>query len=666
MAFDDDPLQLSRPMPKKDFTASDITSMAKRAANLYIETGMPLGDAVVKVAEDYPALTQHHVRRLVEAANTAAFQNLFEKRAARGQKNVDFKIAEPEAVLAKMTDSSSVAPAMSADYSTDPVKIAHQKLEADIELCRAFGMEPQTVAMEKTAGFGGGKEHAAELQALIKQHGSTVAGIKAYNAKRKEKTAGIWDSLGQFVRNPTVQRHAVGGGLGALSGGLAAGEGSRIPGLFAGAAGGMLGSALPTGGPLLSAVLGGVAGGAQHDPYAEAASRQQEAMQQLADFERRRIEVEEELARRQMDAGAGLAQHEVQQRGQVAQSEMDAASGLLQRQFQEGSEIEQARQQAMAEGFKGAAMNYQMDVKDQQGRVYPVRMPATVAEEKAYRHRAAGGALGGTALGAGLGALLSRKDRGAGALIGAGLGALGGTSVGHNLGKSKAQGMFKERLQSYKKPTDAAAGAAPNVKQAMAYVKTGRPDSNLVVDDLRQGVSLAAIKRACADKNPDPEVNPFGRLVRTKQAIDQLAADAEFAVYKNDEMLKEAAVELGHLVSQELMNGSSLGEVAHALNSAVQDVDWVKIALDTVMPDLVARGVVNPVKEQSATIRYEMEKGASARVVNPDHPMIRAFGGLVKAAMAHQELSEAHEKLGVAKVELDREIATTFRMKRSA
>ena len=63
----------------------------------FLSNGTPLTQAVVKEAEACAGITTEQVNRVVEQANTTAFQHLFEKKA--GNKVITFDIAEPADVL---------------------------------------------------------------------------------------------------------------------------------------------------------------------------------------------------------------------------------------------------------------------------------------------------------------------------------------------------------------------------------------------------------------------------------------------------------------------------------------------------------------------------------------------------------------------------------------
>jgi hypothetical protein len=125
--------------------------------------------------------------------------------------------------------------------------------------------------------------------------------------------------------------------------------------------------------------------------------------------------------------------------------------------------------------------------------------------------------------------------------------------------------------------------------------------------------------------------NPYGNLIRSKQKIAKLLEDATYARDKNVELYKEASMIFQKEVAQHLWNGGNLGEVAHLMSSVNSSASDMKTVLASAMPELVRQGL-DPVKARAQMISYEMEKGASSRVPNPNHPIARTYGDLLKLA----------------------------------
>jgi hypothetical protein len=69
----------------------ELELFAKQAATEYLKDGKPLNDSIVKLASDH-ALNREQIARVVEAANTDVYINLFNKTA---EKYVQFNTADP-------------------------------------------------------------------------------------------------------------------------------------------------------------------------------------------------------------------------------------------------------------------------------------------------------------------------------------------------------------------------------------------------------------------------------------------------------------------------------------------------------------------------------------------------------------------------------------------
>lgn len=151
---DEMPFGLARQTTYAALSSEDLNTMGKRAADSYLSCGTPLNKAVVKLAQEHPSISPHQVKRVVEYANQETFQRLFddnEKYAS--DKNIDFPLADPRIILHELNDGARphIMTPPPDDYSQAPVKMAHANVEADIELCRVFGVEPVSPGMEKEA-----------------------------------------------------------------------------------------------------------------------------------------------------------------------------------------------------------------------------------------------------------------------------------------------------------------------------------------------------------------------------------------------------------------------------------------------------------------------------------------------------------------------------------
>jgi hypothetical protein len=186
--------------------------------------------------------------------------------------------------------------------------------------------------------------------------------------------------------------------------------------------------------------------------------------------------------------------------------------------------------------------------------------------------------------------------------------------------------------------------ASSKAKEAMAYIKTGQPDADLVGNDLEEYVSTDAIKTAARENEVQyPEAHPFGDLVRAHQWLTKQAEDLRSAIEENDFHLKEAYADLAHRTTQHVLEGGDMGEIVHLL-SGMGSEDQVKEAMQHVIPELERR--LPPwqfTNLEAGLISYEMEKGASVRAGNPDHPIASAFAGVIKLSKDAETLKVAED-----------------------
>ena len=204
---DEMPFGLARQTKYAALSSEDLNTMGKRAADSYLSCGVPLNKAVVKLAQQHPSSSPHQVMRVVEYANQETFQRLFddnEKYAC--DKNIEFPLADPRVILHDLNDGARphVMTPPPDDYSQAPVKMAHADVEADLELCRMFGVEPVSPGIEKEA---------------------------------------MRPGVGRTLLNPLIGGPVLGGLAGGVVGGKTSGEGERAKGVAQGA---LSGAALGT------------------------------------------------------------------------------------------------------------------------------------------------------------------------------------------------------------------------------------------------------------------------------------------------------------------------------------------------------------------------------------------------------------------------------------
>lgn len=97
--------------------------IGQKASNEFFEKKASLNAAIVKLAGQHPELNNEHIHRIVEFANNATFQRLFEQDK---DKNVHFPIADPGVVIRDLRDGGSPAHSgkvlNNRDYNRLPIK----------------------------------------------------------------------------------------------------------------------------------------------------------------------------------------------------------------------------------------------------------------------------------------------------------------------------------------------------------------------------------------------------------------------------------------------------------------------------------------------------------------------------------------------------------------
>lgn len=82
------------------YTKESLAQLGKDASDLYLRHGMPLADAIVKVASSRSDLSKEHVQRVIENANLVTFEELFKTGPS---KHVTFDLADPDDVHARLS-----------------------------------------------------------------------------------------------------------------------------------------------------------------------------------------------------------------------------------------------------------------------------------------------------------------------------------------------------------------------------------------------------------------------------------------------------------------------------------------------------------------------------------------------------------------------------------
>lgn len=157
-----------------------LEMLARQASQLFQSQGVPLNDAVTQVVANHPELGNEHVQRIIEFANTATFQDMFQNSE---DKNVHFDVADPGVVLRDIKDGGS--PAHSGKGLDDYNKLPQQGQNSDLE--GAFDAQFLGGA-EKNANLKNLGEFAHKAKKMGKQMAAVgAAGAAAYTGARGAK-----------------------------------------------------------------------------------------------------------------------------------------------------------------------------------------------------------------------------------------------------------------------------------------------------------------------------------------------------------------------------------------------------------------------------------------------------------------------------------------------
>lgn len=191
------------------------------------------------------------------------------------------------------------------------------------------------------------------------------------------------------------------------------------------------------------------------------------------------------------------------------------------------------------------------------------------------------------------------------------------------------------------------------VKQAVVYAKSGRPKADLVLRDLEAATSLERIKEATVDPNPYPDANPYGDLIRARVILLKLAEESKHARDRNEFLCKEACDRWSHVVMQHILGGGSFGEVADAIAHVDDSSEGIKVAMEVLQPRF-EHHQIEPARMHAQLLKYNMEKHASLRQVNPENEIVQAYATFRKLADGQEVLDESARQLNAQLDEANR------------
>jgi hypothetical protein len=107
-------------------SAESLELMGKQAANLFLDTGLSLNEAVVKVASVHPNINPEQIKRVIEFANTATYLAKHDQNKNSGSDSSypQFELADPGRVVQDMSDGArpTVVTKTDIDYGRQPLK----------------------------------------------------------------------------------------------------------------------------------------------------------------------------------------------------------------------------------------------------------------------------------------------------------------------------------------------------------------------------------------------------------------------------------------------------------------------------------------------------------------------------------------------------------------
>jgi hypothetical protein len=173
--------------------------MGKQAAEVYLENGTPLTEAVVEVAK-HAELNMHQVRRVCEYANTKAYLNEFEKSGE--MRNVTFADgpADPSAAIKELNNGSTPAVQQVHDDYAPPTE--HYKLSH----ASRFSDEMDKVASVRSVDH---LSHADPIDDVLDLK-TTLEGSREHLISKLSSSGVIFDSVRRDLC-AEVQKEAQGG-----------------------------------------------------------------------------------------------------------------------------------------------------------------------------------------------------------------------------------------------------------------------------------------------------------------------------------------------------------------------------------------------------------------------------------------------------------------------
>jgi len=166
-----------------------LAELGKRAADMHIQHNVPLSEAVVKIAQLTPNLTQHHITRIIENANLITFEEKFKG----SDKHVVFDLADPHEVSHQLEEESAAPDPIDAEYLHAP----NYRVRGDVSVFDREGVEKSSSYLDVPYDL---LQHR-EMQTLRSAEQHLSSELNSADARAEHELA----KLASMVRHAALQ-----------------------------------------------------------------------------------------------------------------------------------------------------------------------------------------------------------------------------------------------------------------------------------------------------------------------------------------------------------------------------------------------------------------------------------------------------------------------------
>lgn len=105
------------------YTKQDLSLLGKEASTMLLEHGIPLNEAIIKIASKRPNMKKEHVQRVIENANLITFEDMFKSAS---NKHITFDLADPNVIHRQLDKTEEIPDPI---YATEPEYQKHRGFE---------------------------------------------------------------------------------------------------------------------------------------------------------------------------------------------------------------------------------------------------------------------------------------------------------------------------------------------------------------------------------------------------------------------------------------------------------------------------------------------------------------------------------------------------------